>query len=104
MPLESMPVEENTVNEVDQSTPEDAPTTSTSGKNKKVYFETKSLAEVYAQQGHISMALEIYRRIQKRETSNHVIADRIAELEARLGSKRFIKHKSDMPNQGDSST
>jgi len=102
--LESMPVEDNIVHEVDQSTREDAPATNVSGKDKKIFFETKSLAEVYAQQGHVGMALEIYRRIRKRDTSSQVITDRIAELEARLGSRRFIKPKLDMPNQGDSST
>jgi pentatricopeptide repeat protein len=52
-------------------------------KQRKVFFETKSLAEVYAKQGHITMALEIYRRMQKRNPAGQEIEKRISELEAR---------------------
>jgi dienelactone hydrolase len=52
-------------------------------KQRKVFFETKSLAEVYAQQGHTAMALEIYRRVQKRNPADQEIEKRISELEAR---------------------
>jgi len=66
-------------------------TSNGSGKKRRIFFETKSLAEVYAKQGHISMALEIYKRIQKKKTSDQQIEERISELEARLSSKRGIK-------------
>ncbi len=57
-------------------------------KQRRIFFETKSLAEVYAKQGHISMALEIYRRILKRNPSDVDIEKRISELEARRFPRR----------------
>ncbi len=55
---------------------------------RKIFFETESLAEVYARQGHISMALEIYRRIKRRDPTDERICDRISQLEARLSTRR----------------
>ncbi len=48
------------------------------GPKKKNFFETKSLAEVYAKQGHISMALEIYERIQQRNPIDDQIKEKIS--------------------------
>ena len=64
-----------------------------SGKKRKVFFETKSLAEVYVKQGHILVALEIYKRIQKRNPSDGQIEKRITELESHGFAKRNIKSK-----------
>ena len=63
------------------------------GEKKRIFFETKSLAEVYAQQGHVSIALEIYRRVQKQTPSDQQVGQRISELEGRLRSRRPVKSK-----------
>ncbi|NIN01272.1 MAG: tetratricopeptide repeat protein [candidate division Zixibacteria bacterium] len=62
---------------------------------RRIFFETKSLAEVYAKQGHISTALEIYRRILKKNPSHLEINQRISELEARRFPKRAGKAKEE---------
>ncbi len=68
-------------------------TLSESEKKKRIFFETKSMAEVYAKQGYISMALEIYKKIQMRNPSDQQMEKRISELEAHLATKRGIKSK-----------
>lgn len=45
---------------------------------------TRTLADIYAQQGLYDRALEIYRRIQRRAPEDEEIADRIASLRDRL--------------------
>lgn len=65
------------------------------GEKRRIFFETKSLAEVYAKQGHISMALEIYRRILKKNPFHPEINQRISELEARRFPKRASKAKEE---------
>jgi tetratricopeptide (TPR) repeat protein len=57
-------------------------------KERKIFFETKSMAEVYAKQGHITIALEIYKRIFKKNPSDAEAQKRILELEAKLSSRR----------------
>jgi hypothetical protein len=101
---ESTPVEDGELQESGQSTREDPASAGVSGKGRKIFFETKSLAEVYAQQGHVSTALEIYRRIHQRHPDDQQAANRVAELETRTGSKKGVKPKSSMPDQGESTT
>ncbi len=91
--MESPPVENRDHLNLDKETERVSSASNGSGKGKKVFFETKSLAEVYAKQGHISMALEIYKRIQKGDPSNQQIEMRISELKDCLSSKRGIKSK-----------
>lgn len=62
-------------------------------ERKRIFFETKSLAEVYAKQGHILMALEIYRRIFEKNPSDDQAEKRISELEGHLSAKRGIRFK-----------
>jgi len=64
---------------------------SQTGKQRRIFFETKSLAEVYAKQGHITMALEIYRRMQKKNPADQEIEKKISELEARRFPTRATK-------------
>ncbi len=101
---ESTPVEDGELQETDQSTTKDPASAGVSGKGRKIFFETKSLAEVYAQQGHVSTALEIYRRIHRGHPEDQQAADRVAELEMRAGFRKVARPKSDVPNQGDSAT
>lgn len=89
--MESAPVEDRDLNEIDPHTRVHPSTAKESERQKKIFFETKSLAEVYAQQGHIFMALEIYRRVQKRDPSDAQIQNRICELETRLSARRGIR-------------
>jgi len=91
--LESLPVENRDHVNLDEKDKRVSSTSNESEKKKRVFFETKSLAEVYAKQGHISMALEIYKRIQKRNPSDYQIEKRVSELEGRLSTKRGIKSK-----------
>ncbi|UCB52879.1 MAG: hypothetical protein JSV10_01955 [Candidatus Zixiibacteriota bacterium] len=74
-----------------------SPDASSSGEKRRIFFETKSLAEVYAQQGHVSIALEIYRRMQKQNPSDQQVGQRVSELESRLRSRRPVRPK----NQGE---
>jgi hypothetical protein len=67
-----------------------SPDSSSPGEKRRIFFETKSLAEVYAQQGHVSIALEIYRRIGKRNPSDQRVEQRISELETRLRSRKPV--------------
>ena len=69
------------------------PESNSPGEKRRIFFETKSLAEVYAQQGHVSIALEVYRRMQKGNPSDQQIGQRISELESRLRSRRPVKPK-----------
>ncbi len=91
--MESSSVENRNRFNVDEKKGKVPSTSNESGKKNKIFFETKSLAEVYAKQGHISMALEIYKRIQKRNPSDHQIEQRVSELEDRLSTRRGIKPK-----------
>jgi hypothetical protein len=94
--LESQPVEEFELQEEEQDTSKDSKTSSPRGKEKRIFFETKSLAEVYAQQGHISTALQIYRRIEERNPSDNSVANRITELKERLYSRRGTKAETEV--------
>jgi len=80
-----------------------SPDSSSSVEKRRIFFETASLAEVYAQQGHVSHALEIYRRMQKRDASDQQLAQRISELECRLRSRRPVRpkdRKEQKPEEG----
>ena len=57
-------------------------------EKKKVFFLTKSLAEVYAKQNHIAMALEVYRRMQEQNPASPELEKRMAELEDSLLAKK----------------
>lgn len=94
--MESQPVEEFELQEEDENSPKDTKSSLSRGKERRIFFETKSLAEVYAQQGHISTALEIYRRMQERDPSNGSVANRIIELKERLYSRRSTKPETEV--------
>lgn len=91
--MESSSVENSDRFSLDEKKERASSTSNETGKKKRVFFETKSLAEVYAKQGHISTALEIYKKIQKRNPSDPQIEERISELEAHLSTRRDIKVK-----------
>ena len=57
-------------------------------KERKIYFETKTLAEIYAKQGHAMIALEIYKRILQKNPSDSEAQKRISELETKLSPRR----------------
>jgi len=57
-------------------------------KERKIFFETKTMAEVYAKQGHAVIALEIYKRIFQKNPSDAEAQKRISELETKLSSRR----------------
>ena len=60
---------------------------------KKFYFLTRSLAEVYVKQNHLASALEIYRRILAKNPADQNLKERIMELENCIAAKRGIKSK-----------
>ncbi|KPK76697.1 MAG: hypothetical protein AMJ89_03720 [candidate division Zixibacteria bacterium SM23_73] len=57
-------------------------------KERKIFFETKTMAEVYAKQGHTRIALEIYKRIFEKNLLDVEAQKRISELETKLSSRR----------------
>jgi hypothetical protein len=89
--LESTPVEngENLHSSVEKE--KVSPSSGEPGRQRRIFFETRSLAEVYAKQGHVSMALEIYLRVQKKNPSDQDIEKKISELQARRFPKRAPK-------------
>jgi len=60
---------------------------------KRIFFLTKSLAEVYVKQNHLAYALEIYHRMLASNPANQNLTERIMELEEGLAAKRWIKSK-----------
>jgi hypothetical protein len=60
---------------------------------KKFYFLTRSLAEVYVKQNHLASALEIYRRMLVKNPSNQNFKERIIELESCIAAKKGMKSK-----------
>ena len=91
--MESQPVENRNGFSKDEKKERASSGSNELRREKKIFFETKSLAEVYANQGHISMALEIYKRIQKRNPSDQQVEKRISELESHLSTRRAVKSK-----------
>jgi len=73
-------------------------------KGRKIFFETKTMAEVYAKQGHTGIALEIYKRIFHKHPSDVEVQRRIAELETKLSSRRekSAKPHGDPSREGNS--
>jgi dienelactone hydrolase len=59
-----------------------------SKREKKIFFETKTMAEVYAKQGYTAIALNIYKRILQKNPSDSEAQKRISELETKLSSRR----------------
>ncbi len=57
-------------------------------KERRIFFETKTMAEVYAKQGHTMIALEIYKRIFQKNPLDSEAQKKISELETKLSSKR----------------
>jgi hypothetical protein len=57
-------------------------------KEKKIFFETKTMAAVYAKQGYAAIALDIYKRIFQKNPSDLEAQKRISELETKLSSRR----------------
>ena len=90
--LESSPAENRDRLSLDEKKERVSSASNEPVKKKRISFETESLAEVYAKQGHILMALEIYKKIQKRNPSDE-IGKRISELEGHPSTKRGIKSK-----------
>jgi len=76
----------------------------TTKKEKKIFFETKTMAEVYAKQGHTAMALDIYKRIFQKNPSDSETQKRISELETRLSSRRekSVRPYEDQSREGNS--
>lgn len=62
-------------------------------EKRKIFFLTRSLAEVYVEQSHINLALEVYRRMQDKNPTDPEIGKRIVELEENLLSKRGVRFK-----------
>jgi hypothetical protein len=92
--LENTPGENNNcISSTEEEEVSSTPSQTT--RQRRIYFETKSLAEVYAKQGHVTMALEIYRRIQKKNPADQGIEQRISELEARRFPTRATKTEKD---------
>ena len=73
-------------------------------KERKIFFETKTMAEVYAKQGHSMIALEIYKRILQKNPSDLKVQQRISELETRLSLRRekFKRPHGDPSGEGNS--
>jgi hypothetical protein len=57
-------------------------------KERKIFFETKTMAEVYAKQGHTVIALEIYKRVFQKNPSDSEAQKKISELQAKLPFKK----------------
>jgi hypothetical protein len=57
-------------------------------RERKIHFETKTMAEVYAKQGHNRIALDIYRRIVQKNPLDTEAQKRISELETKLSSRK----------------
>ena len=57
-------------------------------RERKIFFETKTMAEVYAKQGYTAIALDIYKRIFQKNPSDLEAQKRISELETKLSSRR----------------
>ncbi len=91
--MESAPLENTERHNPDKSTEETSSTSSEKKEKRRFFFLTKSLAEVYAKQGHISTALEIYRRMREMNPSDQGIERRINELERHLSLRKGIKVK-----------
>lgn len=92
--MESTPIENRSSFNLDEQKDEISSSISNGHKGKrKIFFLTKSLVEVYAKQGHISMALEIHRIMLEINPSDKDIEKRIAELESHPPAKRGIKSK-----------
>jgi hypothetical protein len=68
-------------------------------RERKIHFETKTMAEVYAKQGHNRIALDIYRRIVQKNPLDAEAQKRISELEAKLSPR-----KERVAKPGDNST
>ena len=63
-------------------------TEETSKRERNIHFETKTMAEVYAKQGHNRIALEIYKRIFQKNPEDAEAQRRISELETKLSSRK----------------
>jgi hypothetical protein len=63
-------------------------------RERKIHFETKTMAEVYAQQGHNRIALEIYKRVFQKDPEDTEAQRRISELETKFSSRRERVAKS----------
>ena len=63
-------------------------TEETPKKERKIHFETKTMADVYAKQGHTRIALEIYKRVLQKNPDDAEAQKRISELEAKLSSRK----------------
>lgn len=63
-------------------------TEETPKRERKIHFETKTMAEVYAKQGHNRIALEIYKRIFQKNPEDAEAQRRISELETKLSSRK----------------
>jgi hypothetical protein len=48
-------------------------------------FYTATMANVYAQQGHLERAAEIYRHLLEREPDRMVFKEALADIDKRLG-------------------
>lgn len=68
-------------------------TEETPKRERNIHFETKTMAEVYAKQGHNRIALEIYKRVFQKNPEDAEARNRISELEAKPSSRgeRFTK-------------
>jgi predicted Zn-dependent protease len=75
-----------------------------SKREKKIFFETKTMAEIYARQGHTAIALDIYKRILQKNPSDFEAQRRIDELETKISSRRdkFTKPHGDSSKEDNS--
>lgn len=73
-------------------------------REKKIFFETKTMAEVYAKQGYTAIALDIYKRIFQKNPSDLEAQKRISELESKLSFRRekLVRPHGDLSKEGNS--
>lgn len=61
--------------------------------NNQTEFYTKTMANVYADQGYFAKAVEIYRYLLKHDPENRELNDFLSEVEKKLNEKQKKERK-----------
>lgn len=86
--IEEVVQEEVGVTELKESAPAKEPAPGKESAPGRVMLETATIAEIYAKQGFPEMALDVYRRLAKKNPEDSKIKKRIEELKALISSSK----------------
>ncbi len=91
------PVSDTPMPQFPESSPEPAAVVENPAEEASAGVTTATLAELYASQGHLEQALEVYRELMANEPDDQKIRQRFEELQMLTQAKAEVSRETSVP-------